>query len=183
MKSFKRDIFGRSAARIPFVFRLSFVMPQVEDERWAHPRKIQEIEYEATDRTNLEAEKIQRAKWLLRRAFRKTDEVAINPWILHPQSRLRQILTSAALFASIYTVFVEAYFVSFDVRPLPTFTLLLSCVADMVLAADFASNFITGYKWLASDGTWHLDMRPIPSMINYVTTWCFFDIWGILPIQ
>jgi hypothetical protein len=159
-------------------------MDEVESAHWAQPRKIQEVEYEVNDSKNSEAEKIQRAKWLLRRAFKKqSDDVEITPWILHPESRLRHILTSAALVASVYTVFVEAYLVSFDVRPLPTFTLLLSCVADMVLAADFAANFITGYKWLASDGTWHLDMRPIPSMINYLTTWCFFDIWGILPIQ
>ena len=148
------------------------------EERWAHARHEQ-----GDQKLESDAEKVQRAKWLLRRAFSKPAVETARPWTLHPESRIRKLITVAALIASIYTVFVEAFLVSFDVRPLPVFTVFLSTLADLTLAVDFAANFVTGYKWLASDGTWNLDMRIDASMINYLTTWCILDFWGIIPVQ
>ena len=163
-------------------------MPLITDEmvselRWASPRKTSPQRKPQIEAHESEAEKIQRAKWLLRRVFVKPQAEAPKPWILHPESRFRQTLSTAALIASLYTVFVESFLVSFDVRPLPAFTVFLSTVADMILACDFAANFVTGYKWLSSDGTWHLDMRPAAAAINYTTTWCIIDFWGIIPVQ
>jgi hypothetical protein len=150
------------------------------EERWAQPRKVHP---EPTNSNESEAEKVQRAKWLLRRAFAKSPVETPKPWILHPDCQFRKILTTTALIASIYTVFVESYLVSFDVRPLPAFTVLLSTVADIILACDFAANFVTGYRWLSSDGSWQLDMRPDAAAMNYTTTWCIIDFWGIIPVQ
>jgi hypothetical protein len=105
------------------------------------------------------------------------------PWMLAPDSSTRERVRRAATVCAVYTLFAEPFYVAFDVRPLGDGALVLSCLADALLALDFVVSFLTGYYWLAADGVYKLEMRTFRCISKYIRTDCLRDFLSALPTQ
>jgi hypothetical protein len=105
------------------------------------------------------------------------------PWMFAPDSSTREGVRRAATVCAVYTLFAEPFYVAFDVRPLGDGALVLSCLADALLALDFVVSFLTGYYWLAADGVYKLEMRTFRCISKYIRTDCLRDFLSALPTQ
>ncbi|EKX54815.1 hypothetical protein GUITHDRAFT_99464 [Guillardia theta CCMP2712] len=114
------------------------------------------------------------------RRGRETEEHA---WRLSCDQHSRILIEVAAHVASIYTLLVELYAVTFDVRPLATWVIVFSCMADSMLSVDFIVSFFTSYWWLSGEGVWKQEFDLSRISWRYLTGSFLIDVWSIFPAQ
>ena len=155
--------------------------------RWAEPRESEHEREKVKKQALSQSEQALKAKKMRQRLKESlgTDEQCAtpSPWMFQPDGQLREGLRRAGTLCAVYTLFVEPFFVAFDVRPIGDAALVLCSIADGVLALDVVLSFVTGYRWLAADGVYKLEMRTARCMFKYLRTNFLRDFVGALPLQ
>eukprot|EP00960_Hanusia_phi_P048710 759110-Hanusia_phi.AAC.4 len=114
---------------------------------------------------------------------RRGSEGDEHAWRFSCDQDSRILIEVAAHFASIYTLLVELYAVTFDVRPLAVWVIVLSCLADAILSVDFIASFFTSYWWLSGEGVWKQEFDLSRIARRNLTGSFVVDVWSIFPAQ